>query len=550
MMSGEKRFPIGREVSVSKSLSTFRCLFVPLCFMASLALAQSAGSLQAEEPIRIGRQKQLFLDNHLVHWTDKLQLKVNPVAKHADNPLIRPESDWEPNSYIMPGTVIYDAQDRIYKLWCIGYGPSAMDDLKSNISGCYYFTSSDGIHWSRPELDVAEAAGHKLNLVAPSDDGVSQHRLPHSSTLMVVGKDLKEVDPARRYKMAYLYMIRNYDGPNQCRFHRGQLRALAAAFSPDGIHWTPYGDNPVSYAIVDGGGFWFQHPDTGRFNYYGRTKYHDPEFLARYGADKQFQSYNWGRAVTRITSDDFVRWTPEFGDLAIAVDAVDGPGDEIYSMAVFPYEGIYLGLVQMFHNYPERVWLEIQLAVSRDGRHFQRLTDRSPFIPVGRVGEWDRFNTAIAGAPVRVGDDLIFYFSGRLAVHGGRYSGNDNGSGKGLRFRAGIGAGLVKLDRFAGLEATFDTGKVRTKSVVLDGGTLHLNANVRYGKLNIVVLDDKKRLPIEGLEAEVQEMDSTDIAMPLKGLEKLKETPVRLEISVTNGKLYSLWMSADGQVPK
>ena len=111
MMSGEKRFPIGREVSVSKSLSTFRCLFVPLCFMASLALAQSAGSLQAEEPIRIGRQKQLFLDNHLVHWTDKLQLKVNPVAKHPDNPLIRPESDWEPNSYIMPGTVIHPCRD-------------------------------------------------------------------------------------------------------------------------------------------------------------------------------------------------------------------------------------------------------------------------------------------------------------------------------------------------------------------------------------------------------------------------------------------------------
>jgi hypothetical protein len=350
--------------------------------------------------------------------------------------------------------------------------------------------------------------------------------------------------------MAYLYMIEKYDGPNQSRFHRGQLRALAAAFSPDGIHWTPYRENPVSYAIVDGGGFWFQHPDTGRFYYYGRTKYHDPKFLARYGADKEFQYNNWGRAVTRIASDDFVRWTPEFGDLAIAVDEVDGPGDEIYSMAVFPYEGIYIGLVQMFHNYPERVWLEIQLAMSRDGLHFQRLTDRTAFIPVGGVGEWDRFNTAIAGAPIRVGDDLVFYFSGRLAVHGGRYAGDDNGSGKGLRYRAGIGAGLVKLDRFAGLEATFDTGKVRTKSVVLDGSAMHVNANVKYGRLKVVVLDDAKRLPIAGLEAEVQELDSTDITLPLKGLEKLKDVPVRLEISVTNGKLYSLWMSADGPVPE
>ena len=32
------------------------------------------------------------------------------------------------------------------------------------------------------------------------------------------------------------------------------------------------------------------------------------------------------------------------------------------------------------------------LAVSRDGRRFERLSDRRPFIPVGQVGEWDRFN--------------------------------------------------------------------------------------------------------------------------------------------------------------
>jgi len=239
-MSRKQQFPQDCGSLLDNFLLVSTLLLVSLCFPTAPALAQSAGVSSAEGPIRIGRQRQLFLDNHLIHWTDKLQLKVNPVAKYPGNPLIRPESDWEPNSYIMPGTVIYDAEDRIYKMWCIGYGASAMADLKSNVSGCYYFTSADGIHWSRPELDVAEAAGRKINLVARSDDGVSQHRLPHSSTLMIVGKDLREQDPARRYKLAYLYMIEKYDGQNQSRFHRGQLRALAAAFSPDGIHWTTY----------------------------------------------------------------------------------------------------------------------------------------------------------------------------------------------------------------------------------------------------------------------------------------------------------------------
>ncbi len=512
------------------------------CALASSALAQTPGSSNLDEPIRIGKQRQLFLDDYLIHWTDKLQRRVNPVAKDPRNPIIRPEADWEPNSYVMPGTVIYDAQDNIYKMWCIGYGPTAIEGLESGaVSGCYYFTSKNGLHWTRPELDVLEAAGNKTNIVALTNGEAKEHALPHASHLMVVGKDLREKDPARRYKMAYLYMIRDYDGPDQSRFHRGQKRGLAVAFSPDGIHWTAHSDEPVSYAIVDGGGFWFQHPDTGRFYYYGRTKHHDPDFLQRYGGDKQFQSSNWGRAVTRIESDNFVHWSPEWGDLAIAVDAADGPGDEIYSMAVFPYEGIYIGLVQMFHSYPERTWLEIQLAVSRDGLHFQRITDRSAFIPVGGVGEWDRFNTATAGAPIRIGDNLVFYFSGRIAVHAGRYSGGDEGSGAGLRCRAGIGAGTVKLDRFAGLEATFDTGKVRTKAVILDGNTLHVNANIGHGKLKVVVLDGVKREPVQGLAAEVQEIDSTDIAIPLGDLQEIKDTLVRMEISVTNGQLYSIW---------
>lgn len=521
-----------------RALSAF---VLAILVLAPTAWAQTSGGAVVNEPIRIGSQKQMFLDNHLVHWTDKMELKVNSVRKHDGNPIIRPESDWEPNSYVMPGTVMYDEQDKIYKMWCYGYGPTAVDGLgASEVSGCYYFTSTDGLSWTRPELEVVEAAGHKTNIVALTDDSKPQG-LPHSNTLMVVGKDVREKNPSRRYKMAYLYLIQKHDGPNQSRFHKGQLRGLAVAFSPDGIHWTPYLGEPVSYAIVDGGGFWFQHPDTGRFYYYGRTKHFDPAFLERYGADKQFQAANWGRAVTRIESDDFVKWTPEWGDLAIAVDAVDGPGDEIYSTAVFPYEGIYIGLVQVFHNYPDRVWLEIQLAVSRDGLRFQRLTDRSPFIPVGGVGEWDRFNTATAGAPVRVGDDLVFYYSGRIAVHGGLYTGGDEGSGVGLRCRAGIGAGSVKLDRFAGLEASFDTGKVRTNAVLLDGSRLHVNANVSHGRLKVVVLDDAKRLPMEGLTAEVLEVDSTEIPVPLPDLSKLKNTPVRLEISVTNGKLYSIW---------
>jgi hypothetical protein len=59
------------------------------------------------------------------------------------------------------------------------------------------------------------------------------------------------------------------------------------------------------------------------------------------------------------------------------------PGTEIYSMNVFPYEGQYIGLLQVFHARPEECTLDIQLTASFDGRAvtygFGELDTLNPF---------------------------------------------------------------------------------------------------------------------------------------------------------------------------
>ena len=55
----------------------------------------------------------------------------------------------------------------------------------------------------------------------------------------------------------------------------------------------------------------------------------------------------------------------------------DPLGTEFYSMKVFPYESVYIGLIQVFHNSAEECYLDVQLAVSRDGIKFERVGDRS-----------------------------------------------------------------------------------------------------------------------------------------------------------------------------
>jgi len=135
-----------------------------------------------------------------------------------------------------------------------------------------------------------------------------------------------------------------------------------------------------------------------------------------------------GRAVARVESADFVRWNftePLTAPVVMTAELEDEPGTEIYSVSVFPYESATIGLVQVFHARPDACTLDVQLAVSRDGMHFTRVADRSPILPVGPIGSWDRFNQSLANnPPIAVGDELRLYYGGRTYRHS-PYQGKD-----------------------------------------------------------------------------------------------------------------------------
>src|SRR5205823_5633367 len=148
-----------------------------------------------------------------------------------------------------------------------------------------------------------------------------------------------------------------------------------------------------------------------------------------------------------------------------------------------PYEGIYIGLVQVFHATPEESTLDVQLALSRDSIHFARVGDRGTFLSLGTVGSWDRFNLSLANNdPIGAGNELRFYYGGRMYRHG-PYAGPDAGPERG-----GIGFATIKRDRFVALEASFDSGEIVTKPLKLTGATLHLNAKSDFGEILVEVL--------------------------------------------------------------
>jgi hypothetical protein len=461
-----------------------------------------------------------------------VERSIHPARKFEGNPVLWPREEWEGKVALVYGSVIREGGK--YRMWYHS-GP-----------GVSYAESDDGIHWRRPGLGIVEVDRHPTNVVINrhAAEGEPGH-IPYYYELFGVTCDDRDPNASRRYKMGFLSIQREYSGPREDPFHRGSRRGLGVATSPDGIHWTLV-DSWASEAICDGGTHWMFDPARKTFVLYGRTKHISPDVAKAWADDEWVQRHHWGRAVARIESPDFVNWNttePAAAPVVMAADVHDPPGTEIYSMSVFPYESVYIGLVQVFHNRPGECYLDVQLAVSHDSFEFTRVGDRSPFIPVGNIGTWDRFNNSIANnPPIAVGDELRFYYSGRTYRHS-PYEGPDRGESGG-----GIGFATIQRDRFVSLCASFDGGTITTKPLALAGSTLHLNVKSDFGTIVVRVNDARGKLVAESRPIRQDRLD-----IPVEWAEgDLSDAtgPVVLEIELANAHLYALWCTGSRPSPE
>ncbi|MHC4443038.1 MAG: hypothetical protein ACYTF1_25305 [Planctomycetota bacterium] len=478
-----------------------------------------------DSPINLNQTKQLFLDDYMIASKANVERRIHPVNKHPANPLIWPSESWEGKVALLYGSVIQDGNK--YRMWYHS-GP-----------GVSYAESRDGITWTKPQLNIFEINGHKTNVVIRKKAIAGQaNMLGYYYEHFGVNKDPNEPDPLRRYKMGFLSIHRDYNGPREDIFHKGQRRGLGVAVSPDGFHWKMI-DNWVTEAICDGPTHWMFDPARKKYVLYGRTKYIDPEVKQQCSEDQWCKRYFWGRSVTRLASSDLIKWNITergAGPVVLTPDTQDPVGDEIYSMMVFPYESVYIGLVQVFHNQPETCNLDVQLAVSHDSVNFTRVGDRLPFIPNGSIGSWDRFNNSMANnPPIAVGDELRFYYSGRTYRHS-PYSGKDKGISGG-----GIGMATIKRDRFVSLGASFDGGRINTKPLKLEGKRLHLNAKSDHGEILIKVVTQDGTTIAQSRPLKCDSLDAV-IEWEEGNLDRI-DGPVTLQITLKNALLFAIWCS-------
>lgn len=217
-----------------------------LASIAALALLVSGLRAGAAEDLK-GKQKNLFVDDVQIESMEKVTRTLHVPARAEENPVLTPDLPWEGSLILQPGTVIFDEDEHVFKMWYNSFATASKPDIQQLL---LYATSKDGIHWERPQLGIVEFHGSKANNAF----------LNWCSWNNSVIKDDSDPDASRRYKLAYWnWKIAGKEG-------------VWVAFSPDGIHWSIYDNNPVIPMAASGDTFSvMQDPDSHEFWMYHKS---------------------------------------------------------------------------------------------------------------------------------------------------------------------------------------------------------------------------------------------------------------------------------------
>ncbi|MBH06466.1 MAG: hypothetical protein CMJ20_09110 [Phycisphaeraceae bacterium] len=454
--------------------------------------------------ISVNSEKQLFIDNWAVEEQQNINRTFHRPTKHPDNPIIKADRPWEHALYLLGG--VEKQRNGTHRIWYHAADPTPGN--RKNAATCMA-TSPDGIHWDKPSLGLYEVHGTRENNIVILEQG--------SYSIILNPNDPR---PEFRYKA-------------HCRWI-----GTKGWISPDGLHWTPTG--VLSNQSLDASSF---HYDPVRDLYIGTIK----------------MSIGNRRHRGYTESKDFIRWSDTY--LMCQQDALDAPRDEIYAMQIWRYESLYLATTKIFHVATTDT-CDIHLSVSHNAQHWQRpfrLTDgplftsheeqeldysnphTQPLIPGGEPGSWDYGNLDVATTPpIRHGDQLYFYYSGRSNSH----SRNVN---KGAKHTPGaIGLATLRVDGFVSADSGAAGGTILTRPLRIQGKHLYVNANAKDGEVCVEILDGRRKA-IDGFSTkDCRPIRSDRVKVqcrwkPGSDLSQLQGKTVRLRFHIRNASLYAFW---------
>lgn len=495
-----------------------------------VALIPAALPAQQKTAFDVGSKSQLFIDRELVHDARGVSFTQHQGTKFSKQPLVVADQPCEGWAIQLYGTVMYDADEKLFKMW---YDGSASEYFSREVT--FYATSQDGIRWDKPHVGTI-----------PSKNG-KPHNAVADCLVASVMKDRRDPDASRRYKM----VCYQYD------------RGYRSMVSPDGLNWREFAREtivPISYVDDVVTACWSE----------------PHQLFITFPKNPIPVMGRLRRSLFSATSHDFVHWTKL--EPALIADRRDDLGSrlraervrpllnyrdnynvmrtEIYGTGAYSAESCLLTFPWMFtvtanvtrignHEGP----LEVQMAVSRDLVQWER-PFRTPIIEPGKItstaAEWDSGMFSTAAYAFDYQDEVRLYYYGANFTHGAPIPAEGPSAAEKKKYRSGVGLATWKKDRFVSVDAAAEEGVLTTVPLRFTGNRLEVNADVKTGGRLVVELLDVGLRPLASVPAAasiagdslrhvVQFGDQSDA----NTLARLASQPVVLRFRMKNAELYS-----------
>lgn len=447
------------------------------------------GVAQAED-YRIGAATAPYFvcDSRVIEDRWLLERFTPPLTKHPANPLIVKEHEWEGSGPHMGGSVVYDPEAKLYRMWHSVFSRHNYDNRLPFSYNVCYAESDDGIVWRKPAL------------------GVFDH----------------EADPANNYIRLGTDKTQNIDVCLNPRPDVYPGKFLAIHNQKGGVFVSHSDDGKIFTFLQDQSAIPY-HSDTHNNFVYDDTRDRWLLFCRprAYAGDHK-------RRVSLQSSADLRTWTHE--RTILVPDEADTA--EFYGMTVFRRGDLFFGMLQNYDR--ESGFMTPELRWSADGEQWDRVATHPVWIARGAEGEWDHGMVMPAESPVVVGDEMRFYYGGFALDHHAAEN------------PCAIGLATAERDRLVGLRPSSDeAGYALTRPfVVEEGSALLLNAIVRDGGAIAAEIRTDGNKPIEGFEMDASDgVTASGFAQPLtwggKALGELAGQEVRIRFEVGKAELFA-----------
>jgi hypothetical protein len=496
-----------------KPTTTSRRRFLARCAAVGLAAgsgvrAASAATPAEDKPLAIGREAQLFLDDHLIEHSEGLARRFHQPRKEG----LLLEADGRPWQRGDQLSVVRAPDGKFHMTYRFAWEDPSVRDLHPGIGddkahwfrlSTAYATSGDGIRWHKPALNLAE--GPTGFRPAPQEkwrDGVFLEPIGFSRennlgspvhAIQDLGTFGGVDDPKRRYQV----QVQVRDDTHNF-----------AAITDGGLYFSDHVPDLV------GDPMWrtrlepvWEAPRGGPRGPTLRVAGYDAParvwFECTQATISKWLTRN-GRNIARFTSPDLVEWSAEELVLPVPDDESSAPDDyiEYMDIRVTRAGDFWLGQLVIFHSdrtNPQyemptikNVWrkgtTETRLVASRDaGKSWSRVGGKTPWIPCHtEENGYDRL--VFAGSPVRVGDELWLYYACWDGDHlvwnrdGTTYYKNRTRINRTAR-------AVLRWDGFVGLEARQREGRLTTRRLIAAGDKLRVNAAAKGGRVRVGLAD-------------------------------------------------------------